>query len=67
MNLTKSIRALIVDRFIVGATISECALWYGQKPEKVEAVLREELKILVEQMAEERRLKGDADGTSEKA
>lgn len=44
MNLTKSIKQFLVTRFIDGATIKECAMWYEQKPEKVEALIREALR-----------------------
>lgn len=41
MNLTKSIKEHIFKRFLDGATIKDCALWYEQKPEKVEEAIRE--------------------------
>jgi hypothetical protein len=43
MNLSKSVRALVIDRFKTGASIKEIADWYGQKPEKIEEVIRVEM------------------------
>jgi hypothetical protein len=41
MNLSKSLKALVIDRFKTGASIEEIAKWYGQKPAKIEAVIRD--------------------------
>jgi uncharacterized protein (DUF433 family) len=50
-NLTKSIKEFLVNRFANGATIKECAMWYEQKPERIEDAIREALKEALEQKA----------------
>lgn len=41
MNLTKSLKDLILHKFKAGAGTEEIAAWYGQKSEKIEAVIRD--------------------------
>lgn len=44
MNLTKSIKQFLLKRFLDGGTIMECAVWYEQKPVKIENALREAMR-----------------------
>jgi hypothetical protein len=44
MNISKSVREMILERFKCGASIQDCAVWYQQKPAKIESVIRDALK-----------------------
>jgi len=43
MRLTKHLKAKIIEQFISGASIAECARWYNQQGIRVEGVIREAL------------------------
>ena len=44
MKLSKNLKETMIDRFIAGASVPECAVWYGKKQSEIEGVLRKRLK-----------------------
>jgi len=63
MNLTKALKAKIVEQFLFGESVVAIAHWYDKPGSKIEEVLREDLRAKNDWIADQ--IKGDPDAGSE--